>query len=275
VPSIATVPAGTAGAALVYLDSIFNRVFTNTGVKSFVDDFTNGKLLYITTAGTKVDTVTPFPALIQVSRTTLVTFVQSVESFGTAPGNDTLVVDGSKEPNYIVGTLGGTSLPTGLLAGHQISGTPLLSFVPGAGSIGGTILRSSGDWSADGFKVGDLIFVQGSIRNNGVYTIAAINSATSLAVSNKSIDPANPLNLPITISLLTETNTANVRVLTVFKATTHDDASSPDAKVYFGGEPVIDPFTKQPLVYTHGSDDNSAVIQRQHDHTFRRRQLDG
>jgi len=62
----------------------------------------------------------------------------------------------------------GTSLPA-------TSATLQLTFVD---SNPGTIVRSSGDWSADGFVSGQRIWVSGSNSNDGIYTIATVKPTT-------------------------------------------------------------------------------------------------
>ncbi len=60
------------------------------------------------------------------------------------------------------------------------------------------------------------------------------------------------LTLGAAFQLKNEASAANVQVHTVLKQTFHGGANAPDAKSYFGGEPVLDPFTGAPLLYQGG-----------------------
>lgn len=57
----------------------------------------------------------------------------------------------------------------------QMTGTPTLTFV-NVGASGDTITRSSGSWIADGFAVGDVVTVTGSVSNNVTGQIASLTA---------------------------------------------------------------------------------------------------
>lgn len=69
----------------------------------------------------------------------------------------------------------------------RMSGTPTLTFAE-VGATGDTITRSAGSWITDGFAVGDIFTVAGSISNNVTGPIAAL-SATVMTLGTTDLTP--------------------------------------------------------------------------------------
>ena len=82
-----------------------------------------------------------------------------------------------------------------------LSGSPNLQFVHNGNGVGDSIIRSGGDWNADGFAVGVRILVSGTGVNAGrTYTIRAIPNATTLTLD------------PLTDRVITQSSSAGYSV---------------------------------------------------------------
>lgn len=76
----------------------------------------------------------------------------------------------------------------GPVAGVSIVGSPGLTFAE-VGVSGDTILRSSGSWLDDGFRVGDTFSITGSVSNNIVAAPIAALTATLLTLGSVDLTP--------------------------------------------------------------------------------------
>ncbi len=85
---------------------------------------------------------------------------------GSASNNVTAAVTGVTATVLTLGAAAGDDLAAeGPVAGCSVVGTPKLTFAEvGAGSD--TLTRSSGSWLADGFRVGDVVAITGTVSNN-------------------------------------------------------------------------------------------------------------
>lgn len=77
-------------------------------------------------------------------------------------------------------TDGGVDMPTKSKITKRMVGTPTLTFAE-VGASGDTITRSTGSWVDDGFAVGDMITVTGTVSNNVSGVLTAV-SATVLTL---------------------------------------------------------------------------------------------
>lgn len=99
---------------------------------------------------------------------------------GSVSNNVTAAVTGVSALVLTLGAAAGDDLVNeGPVSNCTITGTPKLTFAE-VGATGDTITRSSGSWLDDGFRVGDLITVSGTVSNN--FTAAAALTAVTATV---------------------------------------------------------------------------------------------
>ena len=230
--SIITVDAGTAGAQLVYLDSNGNKTFAVTSVKSFVQSLdNNAPLLYFDTNGNLTDqNGSGFrPSLIRVDRTVAIPFTRLQQMMGTAanPGTNRLIVDDSADLSNVTGSLDPYQIPTDVLSAGQILYHP--------GTTTDTFNLASNSSRT--------VNLSGTILDTGRLSVVALygNPPTSSIALRPGVDftigaGLNQITLAAGVAL-------PAQVVVNYPA---------ESKAYFGGEPVIDPFTHQALLYKGG-----------------------
>ncbi len=93
----------------------------------------------------------------------------------------------------------GEALINETLTRHAMSGS--LTFADN-GAAADTITRGSGSWLTDGFAAGQMIRVEGSGDNDGLYLIAAVTASTLTLVASDSLNPGTASSASVaTISL--------------------------------------------------------------------------
>ena len=105
---------------------------------------------------------------------------QTIVVNGTLADDNSYVVSAISADGKTLFLQTGATLAAGTAAppkvtGSKLTGNPTLTFAGGPG-VAQTIVRSTGTWLADGFNAGQSITITGSQANDGVYTIASIDS---------------------------------------------------------------------------------------------------
>lgn len=77
-------------------------------------------------------------------------------------------------------------LPTKSKVKNRMSGSPQLTFAE-VGATGDTITRATGSWITDGFAIGDLITVAGTVSNNFTDKVIANLSATVITLDTQDL----------------------------------------------------------------------------------------
>lgn len=153
-------------------------------------------------------------AEVGVSGDTITRATGSWITDGFAAG-DTITITGSLSNNIsaviaslsaTVITLGSEDLAAEVTAVATIYATPTLTFAE-VGVTGDTLTRSAGSWVVDGFKIGDVVAVTGSVSNNVSGAVTAV-SATVLTFGSTDLAAEVIASFGVSVTVAQESGTA-------------------------------------------------------------------
>ena len=171
------------------------------------------------------------PSLITVTRTAPKLFVRTPDVFTSSPtpGNDRIIVDNSTNAQAQNGTLGPYTIPVAQLSNNKV--------VNHAGTITDTF-----DLSAGGNRT---LSLSGQPLSAGSLMVVIERNAGTPSVSAQLLTPGTDY----TVNVAARTVTLNASVSLPGKVVVN---YATETLSYFGGEPVLDPFTHQPVTHQSG-----------------------
>ena len=183
--------------------------------------------VYFNNEGQKTTQVTPNKATFPVNRVVAVPVERVVDLRVDVAGTDTLVLDNSAIGTGVTGSLETYSRAVDVFAGGQpvVHGADKFPVTPNPGAPLNLVIRN----------VPTIADIRIQVIVNGV--------TSGLLASQYSYNVATH-----TLTINQGVITANAIVEVTYLAYFQDGVK--EQKYYFGGEPVLDPFTKLPLTYT-------------------------